>query len=82
MKKRMKSVNTYDFSSLYTSIPHDQLQDNLRKFITRVFDFKQKPFVIPNIATKRAYFSAVTVEVQTRLVLVRRAFITSSVILF
>ena len=57
LKKGFKSINTYDFSTLYTSIPHDQLKDNLSKFITRVFDFKQKPFIIPNMYTKKAYFS-------------------------
>ena len=41
----------------YTSIPHTQLKANLLKFINRVFGFKEKPFIIPNIYTKRAYFS-------------------------
>ena len=41
----------------YTSIPHTQFKANLLKFINRVFGFKEKPFIIPNIYTKRAYFS-------------------------
>ena len=58
-RKGSKSVNTYDFSTLYTSIPHQQLKDNLYKFIERVFDFKDKEFIIPNLYTKKAYFSNV-----------------------
>ena len=57
LRKGSKSINTYDFSTLYTSIPHTQLKANLLKFINRVFGFKEKPFIIPNIYTKRAYFS-------------------------
>jgi hypothetical protein len=57
LKKGSKSINTYDFSTLYTSIPHNQLKDNMLKFINRVFEFKDKPFIIPNMFTKKAYFS-------------------------
>ena len=57
LKKGYKSIHTFDFSTLYTSIPHDQLKDNLFRFINRVFDFKDKPFITPNIYTKKAYFS-------------------------
>ena len=57
LKNGYKSIHTFDFSTLYTSIPHDQLKDNLFRFINRVFDFKDKPFITPNIYTKKAYFS-------------------------
>ena len=33
-----KSVCAYDFSNLYTSIPHQKLKMNIRKFINEVFD--------------------------------------------
>ena len=56
-EKCLKSVSTYDFSNLYTSIPHTQLKDNLRIFVERVFDFKDKSYIIPNLYTKKAYFS-------------------------
>ena len=56
-QKGLKSVSTYDFSTLYTSIPHIQLKDNLRMFVERVFDFKDKSYIIPNLYTKKAYFS-------------------------
>ena len=53
LKNGYKSIHTFDFSTLYTSIPHDQLKNNLFRFINRVFDFKAKPFITPNIFTKR-----------------------------
>ena len=28
-----KSIHTYDFSNLYTSIPHQKLKCNIRKFV-------------------------------------------------
>ena len=56
-KNSTKSINTYDFSTLYTSIPHQQLKDNLSKFVKRVFQFKDKEYIIPNLYTKKAYFS-------------------------
>ena len=53
----LKSVSTFDFSTLYTSIPHIQLKDNLKNFVERVFSFKEKSYIIPNLYTKKAYFS-------------------------
>ena len=53
----VKSINTYDFSTLYTSIPHDQLKNNLELFVNKVFTFKDKQYIIPNLFTKKAYFS-------------------------
>ena len=40
LKKGGKSVSTYDFSTLYTSIPHDQLKNGLINFISRIFEVK------------------------------------------
>ena len=57
VNKGFKSINTFDFSTLYTSIPHDQLKNNLKKFVERIFEFKEKLYIIPNIFTKKAYFS-------------------------
>ena len=45
-----KSVRTYDFKTLYTSIPHNKLKDVVSKFIKRVFNTKGKRFII-NIGT-------------------------------
>ena len=56
-RKCPKSISTFDFSTLYTSIPHNQLKDNLKEFVDRVFEFKGKKFIIPNDYKKTAYFS-------------------------
>ena len=52
---RNKSVKTYDFTSLYTKIPHRKLKRNLAKFITKVFMAKKKEYI--NISKNRAYFA-------------------------
>ena len=57
LKKGGKSVSTYDFSTLYTSIPHDQLTNSLINFISRIFKVKNKSYIIPNLSNKKAYFS-------------------------
>ena len=50
-----KSIKTYDFTSLYTNIPHDKLKNNISKFIKRIFNIKGKKFI--NISGKNAYFA-------------------------
>ena len=52
-----KSICTFDFSTLFTSIPHNQLKENLTKFVNRIFDIKEKNFVVCNEYLKNAYFS-------------------------
>ena len=52
-----KSVSTFDFSTLYTSIPHDQLMCNLRQFVERIFSIKDKKYMVCNLFNKCAYFS-------------------------
>ena len=51
-------------------LPHDQLKDNLNKFINRVFRFKNKSYSNPNISTKKAYFCIV--EALIKFVLVNK----------
>ena len=43
-----KSISTFDFSTLFTSIPHDQLKDNLTKFVNRIFEIKGKTYIVCN----------------------------------
>lgn len=50
-----KSVQSYDFKTLYTQIPHAQLKENVRTFVHRVFQYKKKRLI--NITEKSAYFS-------------------------
>ena len=52
-----KSISTFDFSTLYTSIPHDQLKDNLTNFVNRMFEIKNKKYILCNEFMKNAYFS-------------------------
>ena len=46
-----KKVSTYDFSTLYTSIPHDKLKEKMKEFINRIFQKKDKSFVISSYRT-------------------------------
>ena len=50
-----KNVNTYDFSTLYTSIPHDKLKCKMREFVLGVFAQSGKKFV--NSSKNNAYLS-------------------------
>ena len=48
-------MRTYDFTSLYTKIPHRKLKSNLKKFIEKVFMTKGKRYI--NVSKNRAYFA-------------------------
>ena len=50
-----KKVSTYDFQTLYTHIPHQQLKINLKTFVDRVFDIKKKKYIC--IRQRAAFFS-------------------------
>ena len=52
-----KSISTFDFSTLFTSIPHHQLKDNLTKFVNRIFEIKDKKYIVCNEYLKNAFFS-------------------------
>ena len=45
-----KNIHTYDFSNMYTSIPHQKLKCNVRKFVEDIFQGAGKLFV--NIKNK------------------------------
>ena len=49
----------FRFTRLHTSIPHDQLKNNLSTFINKVFEFIEKSYIIPNLFKKKAYFAKV-----------------------
>ena len=55
LNHRNKSVRTYDFTSLYTKIPHRKLKRNMEKFIRKVFAIKGKKYI--NVSKGRAYFA-------------------------
>ena len=46
--KSKKSLKTYDFSTLYTSIPHGKLKTKLSEFVKRIFSIHEKKFIIIN----------------------------------
>ena len=52
-----KTVSTYDFQTLYTHIPHDQLKVNLKIFVERVFGIRKKKYVCINKNQTAAFFS-------------------------
>ena len=67
---RRKRVTTWDFSTLYTKIPHHQLKTNIKLFVDNVFECKNtksnnslknkkelKNFICCSTKTKLAYFS-------------------------
>ena len=53
-----KSVRSYDFSTLYTSIPHDHLKSKMKTFVESTFNCQKerKPFIV--ISNKWTHFSA------------------------
>ena len=44
----LNHVSTWDFSTLYTSLPHAQLKKQLHDLLERVFNTKGKSFIAPN----------------------------------
>ena len=55
LKEKHKSIETYDFKTLYTSISHDLLKEKLKCFVEEIAVKKDKKCVIPK--RKNAYFS-------------------------
>ena len=63
----LNHVSTWDFSTLYTSLPHAQLKKQLHDLLERVFNTKGKSFIATNnfrtfwanhkTSTKYTYFS-------------------------
>ena len=55
LSKKGRNLATYDFSTLYTSIPHEKLKENLNRIVTRAFKgMKKKYIVITNYSAKWA----------------------------
>ena len=54
IKKHAKSIATYDFSTLYTTIPHDKLIDVLSKIVDSVFNDTTRVFIC--VGKKSAYW--------------------------
>ena len=61
-KDKHKCISTWDFSTLYTNIPHDKLKDKLSIFINRMFaeiskSKKAAEFICCSNKSDSAYFS-------------------------
>ena len=60
-KIKHKSLSTWDFSTLYTNIPHQKLKDNVKCFIMSIFDLvtqsKKAAKCVCSGKAKLAYFS-------------------------
>ena len=53
-----KQLSTWDFSTLYTKNPHNQLKNNVESFIRKVFSFMgKKEYINSSPKSKKAYFS-------------------------
>ena len=52
----MTSLFTYDFSILYTTLPHNLIKDNLTDLIERTFQRKGSPYLACN--DKNAFFTS------------------------
>ena len=56
--RKRKCISTWDFSTLYTKIPHDQLMNNVSSFINDIFKcVKDKNFIACPGGSKGAYFT-------------------------
>ena len=56
-KQQKKCMSTWDFSNLYTNIPHRKLKENIRFFIEKIFSCIDKKFVTCSPGSKTAYYS-------------------------
>ena len=56
-KQKKKCMSTWNFSNLYTNIPHKNLKENIRYFIEKIFSCVDKRFVTCSAKSKTAYYS-------------------------
>ena len=48
LRKSGRNLNTYDFSTLYTKIPHDKLKERIQDIISRSFKGMNKKYISVN----------------------------------
>ena len=56
-KNNKKKISSWDFSNLYTNIPHNKLMENIRFFVLKVFSIIDKEYICSSPKSKSAYFS-------------------------
>ena len=54
-KNKPRNIKTYDFSTLYTSIPHDKLKHEIKLLIQKAFSGMNKKYI--KVTQSRAYWS-------------------------
>ena len=54
--KNVNHMETYDFSTLYTALPHQEILRNFSKIFQKVFQREGKQFI--NVSFQRTYFSS------------------------
>ena len=54
--KNLQHIQTFDFSTLYTALPHSEIKNNFSKIFQKVFKREAKPYI--NVNAVKAYFSA------------------------
>ena len=54
--KNLQHMQTYDFSTLYTALPHSEIKNKFKKIFQKVYDREAKPYI--NVNAVKAYFSA------------------------
>ena len=54
--KNINHMETYDFSTLYTALPHGEIKDKFAGIFNKVFKREAKPYI--NVSYGRTFFSA------------------------
>ena len=54
--KKVEHMETYDFSTLYTALPHEEIKQKFSKIFQKVFNREAKPYI--NVNAHKAYFSS------------------------
>lgn len=54
--KKINHMETYDFSTLYTALPHVEIKQKLANIFKKVFKREAKPYL--NVSFSKAFFSA------------------------
>ena len=54
--KNLQHMQTFDFSTLYTALPHSEIKNKFKKIFQKVYTREAKPYI--NVNAVKAYFSA------------------------
>ena len=52
---KIKYFETYDFSTLYTSLPHNEIKSKFKLIFRKIFSREEKQYI--NVNNRKAYFS-------------------------